>query len=193
MTCFGKKGSNMAFEKLKDAYYHFNGRPDERIMGEANRIYKAGFLMLSVGFIVDLYYQTALAQVRSVVEGAPIEFGFDPFLCGWFLVTMILCSIAMSRKGFVATGRFAETEEFPVGYFALLSGAAGLATGILGTLVRALAEFQVAGPQSIMWLVDGFIGASLLVMVFVLCFGAFYVSFLGAKRARKKSEASWED
>ncbi len=172
--------------QIREAFRRYHGEPDERIAAEMNHIYKIGFLMLTFGFVVDLYYRLMLSQVEFIAaDGQETTFAFDPLFFGWFMVTMLVCSVLMCRKGFVDTGRFAETDTFPTGYFALISVAAGGGAGLLGALMRMLAEYQILGSGGIMWWVDIAIGIGLLISVFVLCFLAFYLSYRAAKYSRE--------
>lgn len=180
---------------LKELVRRHRGQRDERIVAEMNKIYKGGFLSLSLGLIIYLYYvmmRQQIALFNDIDSVLYLDFG-ETFLYSWFMVTMIVCAIAPIRKGFVDDGRYAEADYFPTGYFALISLGAGLGAGVLAMLMRALAEWELLGAAQVNWLVDSLIGISIAISVFVVCFVVFYGAFLSARRRRRKMNEHLED
>lgn len=57
----------------------------------------------------------------------------------WLFIVMLICAVLQTRKGYVDTNRFGQTEHIPVGYFLLISGI----TGIASTLGRDWVETGV--------------------------------------------------
>ena len=180
---------------IKEIMQRYRGQRDERIVAETNRIYKGGFLALSLGFIVYIYYVAMKSQVALFNEIDSIStIGFEEvFLYLCFMITNIACVIAMIRKGFVDDGRFAETELFPAGYFAVWSGLAALGAGLLATCMRALAEWELLGFGGIGWPVNNIIGVFLAFWVFVFTYLTYYMAFRAAKRRREKMMLDLEE
>lgn len=175
------------FAKIQERYYQVFGRADEREEQESNRIYKWGMWALMAGFVVDMYYRIEKAQVQWVSGNAGAT--YQPTLLDvWFIVVMIAVSIAASRKGLLGSTKLSETEEFPVGLYALISGGVGLGAGLLAAIMRIVAEVQVVGWEGVMWLGDFAIMLVLGGSVFALCMFAFYASFRTTKRFRDKME-----
>ncbi|MBS5704038.1 MAG: hypothetical protein KHW93_09450, partial [Butyricicoccus pullicaecorum] len=70
----------------------FDKKPkDERVVAETNRIYKAGYMILTFGILVDLYLQF------SSVNGS--GFSVRPVELGIFMLAQIACLVMMVRKG----------------------------------------------------------------------------------------------
>ena len=145
--------------KIIERWREHRGSVDERVEAESNRVYKLGFVMLSFGVLVYLYYDWSLKQamcMRDVLANGAGRMEFtsaDLFLYGWFALTMIVGMVLLVRKGFGDDNRFAEAEQFPIGYYAIASiaFAVAVAVDVLTTGLRVLAEFQVLGAGEIMW------------------------------------------
>lgn len=137
--------------KIIERWREHRGSVDERVEAESNRVYKLGFVMLSFGVLVYLYYDWSLKQamcMRDVLANGAGRMEFtsaDLFLYGWFALTMIVGMVLLVRKGFGDDNRFAEAEQFPIGYYAIASIAFAVAVDVLTTGLRVLAEFQVLG------------------------------------------------
>ena len=79
----------------------FDKKPkDERVVAETNRIYKAGYMILTFGILVDLYLQF------SSVNGS--GFSVRPVELGIFMLAQIACLVMMVRKGLADDNRYAE-------------------------------------------------------------------------------------
>ena len=157
---------------LIEQWKAYQGPKDERIEVEMNRIYRTGFLMLTGGYIVYLYYSLALGQAQMMA---------DMEATGTGSMTFDLPSML----------RFAETDVFPGGYFSLVAGLAAVSAGLLAALVRMLAMFQV-GATCDWWLSATLVGSALVgtfvaILVFGSCLLAFYLSFRAAKTRRDKA------
>ena len=111
--------------KIIERWREHRGSVDERVEAESNRVYKLGFVMLSFGVLVYLYYDWSLKQamcMRDVLANGAGRMEFtsaDLFLYGWFALTMIVGMVLLVRKGFGDDNRFAEAEQFPIGYYAI--------------------------------------------------------------------------
>ncbi|MFR1640659.1 MAG: hypothetical protein ACLSVD_16880 [Eggerthellaceae bacterium] len=182
---------------LIEQWKAYQGPKDERIEVEMNRIYRTGFLMLTGGYVVYLYYSLALGQAQMMADMEATGTGSMTFdlpsmlLFAWFMVVMLCCAARQVRKGFVDDGRFAETDVFPGGYFSLVAGLAAVSAGLLAALVRMLAMFQV-GATCDWWLSATLVGSALVgtfvaILVFGSCLLAFYLSFRAAKTRRDKA------
>lgn len=177
----------------------YRGFTDERVEIEMNRIYKAGFLMLLGGYVVYLYYALALKQVQMMVDVMSTGTGNmslalpELLLFAWFLITLIYCSVRQCRKGIVDDGRFAEVDEFPGGYFALVSGLAALGAGVLSALVHVIATLQVGGSMDYFALIIAAQSVSIAILTFGGCMLAFYLSFRSAKNSREKAALQFDD
>ncbi len=124
--------------KLIEQWRAYVGPVDERVEAESNRIYKVGFIMLTFGLLVALGYDTMVRQIVWMHEIDMTGSGvmqFDMFhvmVVSWLLLTCLACAVLQSRKGFAEDGnRFSETDRFPGGYFALVSGLAAVVAGVL--------------------------------------------------------------
>lgn len=188
--------------KLIDQWKTYVGPTDERIEAEANRIYKRGFVMLILGFLVIMYYDTMVRQVAAMASfdatgSATVEFDlFGTILSVWMVFTCLVCVIIQCRKGYVEQNRFAEVDEFPSGYFALVSVIVAVVMGLAVALMRVFAEIQVLGLGAVTgdtWLIAAVFGASLALIVFVLLMVSSYLVFRAAKRSRKKLEARFDE
>lgn len=176
---------------LREKWREYAGPEDERIESEMNRIYKVGFLMLSFGWLVLLYYRMLLDQVMNIegIEAAgttAMAFNFfDPMWWGWLLLTCLVLVVMQVRGGFVSANRFGETETFPAGYFTFISTLAGIGVLVGVTVLRVLANIQVTGAaDGIIWLAGAMQGGFTGAVVFILCWGAFYLTFCAAKKRR---------
>ena len=145
--------------KIIERWREHRGSVDERVEAESNRVYKLGFVMLSFGVLVYLYYDWSLKQamcMRDVLANGAGRMEFtsaDLFLYGWFALTMIVGMVLLVRKGFGDDNRFAEAEQFPIGYYAIASIAFAVAVDVLTTdwcCVLAGMTYSVARGE-IMW------------------------------------------
>ena len=120
---------------------------------------------------------------------------FHVMVVSWLLLTCLACAVLQSRKGFADDGnRFSETDRFPGGYFALVSGLAAVVAGVLIALLRVLAELQVLGSVGASaWFAAAVLGLSIAALLFVLLVVAFYVSFRAAKSRRRAIGALLDD
>lgn len=184
---------------LLEKWKSYVGPKDERIEAENNRIYKIGFIMVMGGYVVSLYYSMMLKQIAMLNEleasgQATLVFEAPGVLFNvFFIVTCLVCVVLQCRRGFTDSNRFGEAEVFPSGYYGLISGVAAVSTGLMAGLLRALAEFQLSSRYGISWAADVFVGVSLAVMLFVLLYGSFYLTFRAAKRRRETLERSFKD
>lgn len=184
--------------KLNDTYLvrqwrAYAGPTDERLEAENSRIYRMGFTLLSIGMLVSSVYKMIAAQVAWVHSDAARMGGFsitiDPLLIWFLLVLLVICAM-QARKGYVETNRFGQTDTFPIGYFSLCSGIAGLCTAIVVWAMRCVAEVQLVGLGGVLWGVNLAAGAFAGIFCGVLTLLFFYLQFRAAKRSRDRMEAA---
>ena len=110
--------------KLARKWREYAGPKDERLEAENAKIYKLGFMLLSFGMLTFLVYQIMAQQVAWVHDGAGEAFRLfanpvDAVMYAWLFIVMTVCAVLQTRKGYVDTNRFGQTEHIPVGYFLL--------------------------------------------------------------------------
>ena len=137
----------MKFEDLKlvQKWREYAGPKDERLEAESAKIYKIGFVLLSFGMLMLFFYQFIARQVAWVhSDASEMPHGFaTPFEAAmylWLVLVMLICAGLQTRKGYVDTNRFGQTEYLPVGYFLLLSGLSGAAFALVIATMRCIAE-----------------------------------------------------
>ena len=175
------------------------GPKDERIEAEMNRIYKTGFIMLALGWIVLLYYGVLLKQVEAVnglaAAGSAMSFSVLELVSWvWPILTCSVLAVMQCRKGFVDDNRFGETDAFPSGYFMLVSAAVGASVCLLVFVLRILANLQVVGSvDGMTLLIAAIMGSCIAAFLFVGCLLLFYLTFLAARRRRRTLESELDD
>ena len=182
---------------LMDKWRQYAGTPDERIVADSCKGYRIGYIALSIGYIAALYFDiswTQVASVHDVYEYANPGFSTSApgiFFLLWFIVTDVALIVRQNRRGYVDESRFAETDRFPAGYFALISGMCGIAVMLVTALFRLIAELVLVGPAHTYWLGNIAVGLFFGIVVFGLCYLAFYCSFRSAKKHREAIAASF--
>lgn len=185
--------------KLAQRWKAYAGQKDERVEAESNRVYKLGFIMLSFGVLVYLYYDWSLKQtvlMRDVLANGTGRMEFtsaDLFLYGWFALTMVVGMVLLVRKGFGDDNRFAEAEQFPIGHYALASIVFVVCVDVLAMAIRILAEFQVLGAEGIMWSSVAFGSVFALVAGIPLFLLGYWISFKTAQSRRKQLELRFDE
>ena len=168
----------MKYEDLKivQKWREYAGPKDERLEAENAKIYKIGFVLLSFGMLMIFFYQFIARQVTWVhSDASEMPHGFaTPFEAAmylWLVLVMLICAGLQTRKGYVDTNRFGQTEHLPVGYFLLVSGLSGAAFALVIAAMRCIAEAQIVPLESVFWLATGvFCGATIFAATFaVLC------------------------
>lgn len=108
----------MKFEDLKivQKWREYAGPKDGRLEAENAKIYKIGFVLLSFGMLMILFYQTIARQVAWVHNNAiemphlfvtPVEAA----MYAWLVIVILICAVLQTRKGYVDTSRFGQTEH----------------------------------------------------------------------------------
>lgn len=167
---------------------------DERIVAESNRIYRMGFVLLSLGYGLYVWHSFMLSQVAYVNQLTPdFETSVSPFLNSWFLLVFVIVGFMLAREGVFASNDIDELEMFPVERCLKASFGAATAVLVLATLMRALAEFELMGLEGVNWLDDIVIAFVFAMEVFVATLVCFAVSHVVAKRRRKRLEADLDD
>ncbi len=176
------------------------GPKDEYLEAEENRAVKVGYGVLLAGTVLVLYYQIMLQQVASVVDD-PIytALGERMVPSSLLLALVVLASgIAMSclqmKSGAVSSyRRYATVDRIPWGFTCVIGLVCGAAIGVLTFAMRVIAEMQIVGLGSVMWLPDvaiGIVMGGLGFAVGIACFAAFFAS---AIKRRKELEQELED
>ena len=156
----------MKFEDLKivQKWREYAGPKDERLEAENAKIYKIGFVLLSFGMLMILFYQTIARQVAWVHSNAtemPHRFvtPVEAAMYAWLVIVMLICAVLQTRKGYVDTNRFGQTEHLPVGYFLLVCGISGVTSALVIAVMRCVAEAQIVPLESVFWVANLATGA----------------------------------
>ena len=180
--------------RLVQKWREYAGPRDECLEAENAKIYKLGFMLLSFGMLTLLVYQIMAQQVAWVHDGADESFRLfanpvDAVMYAWLFIVMIVCAVLQTRKGYVDTNRFGQTERIPVGYFLLISGITGIASALAIAAMRFIAEIQIVPIDGVFWGANLATGAVFGVVIFAAVFGALCLAFFEAKRHRAIIEA----
>lgn len=180
--------------RLAQKWREYAGPKDERLETENAKIYKLGFMLLSFGMLTLLVYQIMTQQVAWVHDGADETFRLfsnpvDAVMYAWLFIVMLICAVLQTRKGYVDTNRFGQTERIPVGYFLLISSITGIASTLAIAAMRSIAEMQLVPIDGVFWGANLATGAVFGVVIFAAVFSALCLAFFEAKRHRAKIEA----
>lgn len=181
--------------KLVRQWRAYAGPKDERLEAENCRIYRIGFLLLSFGVLLFFFYEATAAQVawvHSNYSGQLKVFASSSELALllWFLATMVVCCVLQSRKGFVETNRFGQTDAFPMRYFAIIAAMTGVASALVIAGMRCIAELQIVAPGEVFWAANFAFGLLFGAVVFAATLLGFYWQFKSAKKHREKLDDS---
>lgn len=186
----------MKFEDLKlvQKWREYAGPKDERLEAENAKIYKIGFMLLSFGMLMILFYEILARQVAWVHSDAsemPHLFATpaEAAMYAWLVIVMLICVVLQTRKGYVDTNRFGQTEHLPVGYFLLVCGISGVTSTLVIAAMRCIAEVQIVPFESVYWAENLATGAVCGTMIFIATFAALCATFFSAKKRRAKIEA----
>ena len=151
-------------------------------------------MLLSFCMLTPLVYQIIAQQVAWVHDDANEAFHLfanpvDTVMYAWLFIMTIVCAVLQTRKGYVNTNRFRQTEHIPVGYFLLISGITGIASTLAIAAMRFIAEIQLAPIDGVFWGANLATGVGFGVVIFAAVFGALCLAFFEAKRGRAKIEA----
>ncbi len=191
----------MKFENLTivKKWRLYAGPKDERLEAETCRIYRAGFMLLAFGMLAFFLYDMMAQQVAWVHDASSADahaMFSSPTLVAmfaWFLIAMLACVVMQTRKGFVDTNRFAQTDRFPKGYFSLISGISGIACALVVFAMRSIAEAQIVPLDEVFWLPNLAVGAVTGALVFAATLALFYATYREAKRKRELIERKLDD
>lgn len=149
---------------------------DERVAAEINRIYKAGYLILSIGIGADIFLQGLISPTSITIR--PLEILV-------FFLAQAVCLVMMVRRGFADDNQYAEADVFPLRHTLKTGALIGLVCGALGAAIR-LYQFGAGMDGVTMALIAG----SMIVFTTLLAAAgmllAQYVLFRLAKRRREK-------
>lgn len=182
MICSGK-GSDLVFDTLKAALLKLSIPQDERLVFETNRIYRNGFLLFMLGYLLYSWRGFMISQVSYVNNLTETwESHTDPFLSAWFLLTMLVIGVQLFRKGVFVPDKPAAYDLFPVGRSLALSLSIAGSMFVFATLMRAFVEFELLGPGGVNWLHDVVIAAVFAFEVFVIFMIGHAVVYFAARR-----------
>ena len=180
--------------KIVQKWREYAGPKDERLEAENAKIYKLGFMLLSFGMLALLVYQIMAQQVAWVHNGDNSAFHLfaspvDAAMYAWLFIVMLVCAVLQTRKGYVDTNRFGQTDRLPASYFLLVAGLTGVASALAIAAMRCIAEAQIVPFEGIFWAANLATGVVFGVMIFAATFGALCLAFYDAKYHRAKIEA----
>lgn len=166
----------------------FRKQKDERVQAELNAIYRTGYMVMTVGILLDLFLQFTGVDVRlfagEIGNARPIE-----FLA--FVGANILCVILMLRKGIGDdSSRYAETDRFPHLHYLGISALCSLAAAVV--FGGMLAYGWRYDPET-MPIAVTFAGGSLFVICTLVIYLTQYACFVVAKKRRAEIAGSLED
>lgn len=154
---------------------------DERIIAEINKIYKIGFMILTVGILIDLFLQ--FTGVHE--DGDGIGFSFRLIEFGTFMLAQIVCAVLMARKGMMDDNKYAEAEVFPKKHYMGVSLIAGAATGIVFAIMLVISNPFVQTMQQKL-LVGGSVSVFMFFLTATMIYAVYYIIFQVAKKRREK-------
>lgn len=180
--------------KIVQKWREYAGPKDERLEAENAKIYKLGFMLLSFGMLALLIYQIMAQQVAWVHNGGNGAFHLfaspvDAAMYAWLFIVMLICAVLQTRKGYVDTNRFGQTDRLPAGYFLLVAGLTGVSSALAIAAMRFIAEAQIVPFESIFWAANLATGVVFGILIFAATFGALCLAFYDAKHHRAKIEA----
>ena len=107
----------------------------------------------------------------------------------WLFIVCVICAFIQTRKGFIDTNRFAETDEFPLGYFALISGLVSTLAVFVIWAMRCIAELQIVSADEVFWIANLAVGMVFGIILFVLLLLIFFLYYISAKHSRARIES----
>ena len=180
--------------RIVQKWREYAGPKDERLEAENAKIYSLGFMLLSFGMLALLVYQIMAQQVAWVHNGGNGAFHLfanpvDAAMYAWLFIVMLVCAMLQTRKDYVDTNRFGQTDCLPAGYFLLVAGLTGVASALAIAAMRCIAEAQIVPFESIFWAANLATGVVFGILIFAATFGALCLAFYDAKHHRAKIEA----
>ena len=180
--------------RIVQKWREYAGPKDERLEAENAKIYTLGFMLLSFGMLALLVYQIIAQQVAWVHNGGNGAFHLfaspvDAAMYAWLFIVMLVCAVLQTRKGYVDTNRFGQTDRLPASYFLLVAGLSGVASALAIAAMRCIAEAQIVPFEGIFWAANLATGVVFGILIFAATFGALCLAFYDAKHHRAKIEA----
>ena len=180
--------------KIVQKWREYAGPKDERLEAENAKIYSLGFMLLSFRMLALLVYQIMAQQVAWVHNGGNGAFHLfaspvDAAMYAWLFIVLLVCAVLQTRKGYVDTNRFGQTDRLPASYFLLIAGLSGVASALAIAAMRCIAEAQIVPFESIFWAANLATGVVFGILIFAATFGALCLAFYDAKHHRAKIEA----
>ena len=180
--------------RIVQKWREYAGPKDERLEAENAKIYTLGFMLLSFGMLALLVYQIIAQQVAWVHNGGNGAFHLfaspvDAAMYAWLFIVMLVCAVLQTRKGYVDTNRFGQTDRLPASYFLLVAGLSGVASALAIAAMRCIAEAQIVPFEGIFWAANLATSVVFGILIFAATFGALCLAFYDAKHHRAKIEA----
>lgn len=182
-------------KKLIAQWEAYVGPKDERIVAEENRAYsKLAKALLAIS-IVAAYYDNALRRAASMFNdsalGSKYLDAFPPHLVLsiGIVISCALFSSSLTKKGIIASNRFAEVDHCPTDYFALCSGMGAAAILVCCFVVECLAQAQFVGLAGVYWIANLCIGCVVATLVFILSLAAMVLDYRHARKNLNRIEA----
>lgn len=180
--------------RIVQKWREYAGPKDERLEAENAKIYTLGFMLLSFGMLALLVYQIIAQQVAWVHNSGNGAFHLfaspvDAAMYAWLFIVMLVCAVLQTRKGYVDTNRFGQTDRLPASYFLLVAGLSGVASALAIAAMRCIAEAQIVPFEGIFWAANLATGVVFGILIFAATFGALCLAFYDAKHHRAKIEA----
>lgn len=187
--------TNMTLTEMFKELFGLN-KKDERIAAAANKAYAVGFIILTVGILIDFVYGIIKYQI-AVFSFPDLDINmmdyYHPLEFITLMVAMIVVSVIAARSGFAETGKMAEVEKFPAKYYLFVSIFICLLTTVSLGLLRCFAEFEILGFADINWFANFAIGFIFGATIGLVCYPVFYLNYVWARNAREKKLAALED
>lgn len=187
--------------KLENTYLirkwrEYIGPEDERLRLEDAKLCRTCLSVLIAGMAVLIVFDYQYNQILWVrnISDTPVYLsglGFAMFALLFAVSVISMC--VQARKGYVDTHRFAQTDVFPGGYFALISAISAATTAVLIGIMRCAIELTLVNASEVYWAANFCVGAIFGFVIFAATWLLFYGMFRWAKSSRLKAEKELDD
>ena len=129
-----------------------NKARDERVIAEANRVYRLGFFILTFGILADI-----VLQALGVRFGGGMNGNVNLFEFAVVIGTQVVCMLLLARRGLMDDNAFAECDRYPWKHYL----AQGLLAGVAAAAVTCLIQAAGGAPWASM-------GAGTIALIFAM-------------------------
>ncbi len=142
-----------------------------------------------------LAYEIIAQQVAWVHNGANNAFHLfaspvDAAMYAWLFIVMLICAVLQTRKGYVDTNRFGQTDHLPAGYFLLIAGITGAASALLPLPpCDASPRRKIVPFEDIFWAANLATGVVFGVTIFAATFGALCSGVLRGETSPRQNRS----